>query len=184
MNFEKILIVDDEEMMREMVTEMLEDQAKEIITAENAEEALEIFNNNGSFDAVLTDLKMPGMNGLQLLESIKGINPSMPVVVMTGYSEIFSVEEAMKSGVDEYILKPFKKDEIGMVMTRAKWRASSIYKRRLLEGVKSMIEYINTANKIIATSGYPSPHKENLMAKGEEIKRSVARNVTEVLKNI
>ena len=184
MEINTILVVDDEELMREMVVEMLEDRAENLIQAHSGEEALEMLAEEKKVDLVITDMKMPGMTGIQLVERVKAMNPSTPVVVMTGYSEIFTVEEAMKSGVDEYILKPFKKDEMNMLVTRAQWRASSIYKRRLLEDIKVILEYVTVANKVIATSGYPSPNKEDLMAMGERIRRSIAQSVTECLNNI
>ena len=184
MDIGTVLVVDDEELMRDMVTEMLEDRAEKVISAQSGEKALEKLIEEEKVDVVITDMKMPGMNGFQLLERIKAIDPSIPVIFMTGYSDIFGIEEAMKIGVDEYILKPFKKEEINMLITRAQWRASSIYKRRLIGEIKSLIQYITAANKVIVSSGYPSPHKEKLLAIGEKIKQSIVQNVTDCLKQI
>lgn len=172
MDTNTILIVDDEKLIRDMVSEMVKERAEKIITAKNGREALDILVKEGGADVAVTDMKMPGMDGFQLLECMKALDPNMSVVVMTGYSEIFSAEEATKRGADGYILKPFRKDEMNSLITRARRRSASTNKNRLLEEKKQLLEYVTFANKVIAASDYPSPHKETLLTMGERIKRS------------
>lgn len=165
MEIDAILVVDDEGLMRELIYEMLKDKAKSIIPAQNGPEAIEVFKQIPRIDVIITDMNMPGMNGLQLLEKIRQIDPIIPVIVMTGYSEIFGVEESLKSGVEEYIKKPFKREELEIIVDRAIWR--SISKKRNI-----MLEYIIVANELIAQSN--RPNKEQLLIIGERIKNSIS----------
>ncbi len=164
MEIDAILIVDDENLMRELISEMLKDKAKSIIPAQNGPEALEVFKRIPKIDIIITDMNMPGMNGLQLLEKIRQMDPIIPVIVMTGYSEIFGIEESLKSGVEEYIKKPFRKEELEIIVDRAMWRAIS--KKRNI-----MLEYIIVANELIAQSN--KPNKEQLLIIGERIRNSI-----------
>jgi YesN/AraC family two-component response regulator len=172
MDIETILIVDDEKLFRDMLAEMLSNRAERIMTAKSGKDALDVMIKEGGADVVITDVKMPGMNGFQLLENLKALDPHLSVVVMTGYSDLFNAEEAMKKGADGYIMKPFKKDEINTLITRARKRSISMNRNRLIEEKKQLLEYATFANKIITASDYPSPHKEVLLSMGERIKRS------------
>jgi YesN/AraC family two-component response regulator len=125
MSIGTVLIVDDEPMMRDVVIEMLKDRAEKIIPAKNGEEALSLLRGTDEIDVVITDMKMPGMTGVQLLETVKMTNPCIPVIVMTGYSETFGLERIIKKGAEEYILKPFRKAEINMIVNKAIWRMSA-----------------------------------------------------------
>ncbi|MBM3212745.1 response regulator [Candidatus Poribacteria bacterium] len=180
MDIETILIVDDEQPFRDMLAEMLKDRAGRIMTAKDGKEALNVLIETGGVDVVLTDMKMPGMNGFQLLEGLKTLDPNLSVVIMTGYSDLFSAEEAMKRGADGYIMKPFKKEEINALIARARRRSLSMNKDRLVEEKKQLLEYTTFANKVIAASDYPSPHKEVLLAMGERIKRSAMNFLTQI----
>ncbi len=173
MEINTILVVDDENLMRDLISEMLRDKAKSVIPAQNGTEALEVFMQIPKIEMIITDMNMPGMNGLALLEKIRQIDPIIPVIVMTGYSEIFGVEESLKSGVEEYIKKPFKKEELEIIVDRAMWRAIS--KKRNI-----MLEYVIVANELIAQSN--KPNKEQLVIIGERIKSSINGSATESTK--
>ncbi|MGQ9607706.1 MAG: response regulator [bacterium] len=173
MEINTILVVDDEDLMRDLISEMLKDKAKSVIPAQNGPEALEIFMKIPKIEMIITDMNMPCMNGLQLLEKIRQIDPIIPVIVMTGYSEIFGIEESLKSGVEEYIKKPFKKGELEIIVDRAMWRAAS--KKRNI-----MLEYIIVANELIAKSN--KPNKEQLLIIGERIKSSINGTATDPAK--
>lgn len=173
MEINTILVVDDEDLMRDLISEMLKDKAKSVIPAQNGPEAIEIFMKIPKIEMVITDMNMPYMSGLQLLEKIRQIDPIIPVIVMTGYSEIFGIEESLKSGVEEYIKKPFKKEELEITVDRAMWRAVS--KKRNI-----MLEYIIVANELIAKSS--KPNKEQLLIIGERIKSSINGTATDPAK--
>ncbi len=104
---EKILIIDDEKNYLMIIGEILQEEGYAFLTASSGMEALDILNNE-IVDLVLTDVKMPGMSGIQLLEKIKQINPDLPVIVMTAYGSVEKAVQAMHKGAYTFILKPFE----------------------------------------------------------------------------
>ncbi|WP_457552366.1 sigma-54-dependent transcriptional regulator [Desulfobacula sp.] len=104
---ENILIVDDEKNYPTIIGEILWEEGYTSMTASSGMEALDILNNE-SIDLVLTDVKMPGMSGIQLLEKIKEITPDTPVIIMTAYGSVEKAVEAMHKGAYTFILKPFE----------------------------------------------------------------------------
>ncbi|UCD66743.1 MAG: sigma-54-dependent Fis family transcriptional regulator [Deltaproteobacteria bacterium] len=113
-----ILVVDDELSMREFLKILLEKEGYEVTTASEAANAIDLVQNQ-DFDLVLSDIKMPGMGGLSLLEKIKEIDNSLPVIMITAYASPENAVVAMKSGAFDYITKPFKVDEIIKIIKSA-----------------------------------------------------------------
>jgi two-component system response regulator PilR (NtrC family) len=113
-----ILIVDDEFSMREFMTIFLEKEGYQTITAEDGESALNKIKSN-KVDLLISDIRMPGLGGLGLLEKIKAIDSSIPVIMMTAYASPEDAVNAMKNGAYDYITKPFKVDEIRSVISSA-----------------------------------------------------------------
>lgn len=107
----KILVVEDEELMRSILRQLLEAEGLEVFTADSAESALEIFPAE-EIDATLTDIKMPGMDGLDLLSKIKAVDDEAIVIVMTAYSSVDSAIAALRRGVFDYITKPFVNEDL------------------------------------------------------------------------
>jgi len=114
-----ILIVEDEAKMRRLLELNLGDDGFTTHSAEDAETGLKLLREN-SIDLVLTDLKLPGMNGLEFLQTIKRQNAALPVVVMTAFGSVETAVEAMKAGASDYVLKPFSLTEMRMVIRRLK----------------------------------------------------------------
>ena len=106
-----ILVVDDELSMREFLKILLEKEGYDVITASEATSAIDLIQKQ-NFDLVLSDVKMPGIGGLTLLEKIKEIDNSIPVIMITAFASPENAVIAMKSGAFDYITKPFKVDEI------------------------------------------------------------------------
>ena len=104
---ENILIVDDEKNYPMIIGEILQEEGYTSLTASSGMEALDLLRNE-PIDLVLTDVKMPGMSGIQLLEKIKEINPDIPVIIMTAYGSVEKAVEAMHKGAYTFILKPFE----------------------------------------------------------------------------
>ena len=104
---ENILIVDDEKNYPRIIGEILQEEGYTSVTASSGMEALDILNNE-LIDLVLTDVKMPGMSGIQLLEKIKEINPDIPVIIMTAHGSVEKAVGAMHKGAYTFILKPFE----------------------------------------------------------------------------
>ena len=86
----KILIVDDELLIRDLLYEHFASRDYQISTAESAEKAIELLGNDEDYDVVLTDIKMPGMDGLELVEHIRGTRGDIPVIIMTGFPSMES----------------------------------------------------------------------------------------------
>jgi DNA-binding NtrC family response regulator len=101
-----ILVVDDELLIRDLLYDFFHGQGWEIALAENGEKALRIIESK-KVDLVLTDLKMPDMDGMTLTKQLRESHPEIPVVVMTGYPSVDSAVEALRSKVADYIVKPF-----------------------------------------------------------------------------
>jgi len=109
--FKKILIVDDEEGVRESLKLILGDLYNLILT-EDGIQALECIKNAPDIGLVLMDIKMPKMNGLEVLSEIKKQRPDLKIIMITGYKAVETVAEAVKLGACGYIVKPFKSEEI------------------------------------------------------------------------
>jgi DNA-binding NtrC family response regulator len=144
MNINSILIVDDDTMIREVVSEMLKEKIHKIVTVESGNQALKILSRN-RFDIILTDINMPDMDGIQLLEYIKFVDPLIPIITMTGCNDLHKMHEAMEKGVAEYVIKPFSKEEICIYIDRTVlW---SITKQNM-----SLNRYVAIANNLISHS--------------------------------
>ncbi len=106
-----VLVVEDEELMRSILRQLLEDEGYRVFTADSAENALEIFSA-GDISATLTDIKMSGMDGLELLDRIKTINDEAIVIIMTAYSSVDSAIAALRKGAYDYVTKPFVNEDL------------------------------------------------------------------------
>lgn len=113
-----ILIIEDDFRMRLLVKELLEKEGYAVTAAGDGQEAVSILSKY-SFDILLTDLKMPGLDGMDILTASKEANPDTPVIVMTAYATIDSAVKAMKNGAYDYIQKPFDPDELLLMVKRA-----------------------------------------------------------------
>lgn len=114
----KLLIVDDKEQMREVLRKFLLAEGYEIETAENASEALKKFQN-GNIDLVLSDIRMPGMDGNELLAQILQFDKNAIVILMTAFGSIEAAVGAIKQGATDYISKPFQMEEVLLRLSRA-----------------------------------------------------------------
>lgn len=103
----KILVVDDELLIRDLLYDFFAEKDCLIMTANDVNEALELLEKNSDFDVVLTDLKMDGEDGLSFVDKIRAESPQLPVIVMTGYPSVESAVEALRKRVYDYIIKPF-----------------------------------------------------------------------------
>lgn len=107
----RILVVDDEQIIRELLERLLQRENFTTFIAKSGEEAIEILKET-MVDLVITDIAMPGMNGLELMVHVKDIYPFVPVLVITGFSGKYNSESVIAEGADGYIAKPFKNIEI------------------------------------------------------------------------
>jgi diguanylate cyclase (GGDEF)-like protein len=113
-----ILVVDDEEIMRNLLCDVLTEAGYNVEAVSCGGEAIEKVQQE-KFPIVVTDLKMPGMNGIEVIKGLRAINSGICVIVITAYPSIDSVIEAMREGIYDYIVKPFNIEELKLVIHRA-----------------------------------------------------------------
>ena len=113
-----ILVVDDEESLREVVSRKLQTEGYKCVLVTNGEDALTAMSTQ-HFDLVLSDIKMPGMSGMELLSHIREENADMAVIMLTAVSSMETAVEAMKLGAYDYVIKPFETDDLVMRVSRA-----------------------------------------------------------------
>ena len=132
----RVLIVDDEKSMRDLLSITLEKEGYDVETAAGGELAIEMLHRE-MVDAVITDLRMPKVDGLQVLRAAKEISPDIAVIVITAVASTETAVEAMKLGAYDYITKPFKLDEVNLIvrnaLERKRLRDENLYLRRQLE---------------------------------------------------
>lgn len=142
-----VLIVDDEpDFLRGLARSIPKEMPSRILTAQRAVEALSIMEKN-PVELVLTDVRMPDMSGLELLEEIKLRNPVVTVVIMTAYGTIDAAVEAIKKGAYDFVQKPFKPDEINRILKKALERSSLIHEnislRSRLAGMRDLDSFLS-----------------------------------------
>ena len=134
----RVLIVDDEQSMREMLRIMIKTEGCDTETAPRGEEAIKKLEAGERYSVVLTDLKMPGASGLDVLRAVKRHDPACQVVLMTAFATAETALEALREGAYDYMIKPFKRDQAVSVVRRALEKFSLIrenfYLREALEG--------------------------------------------------
>ena len=144
---ETILIVDDEKNYLRVLSAVLEEEGYEVLTALSGREALEI-QETSDLDLTLTDMKMPGMDGIKLLEHIKAKDPDLPVIMMTAHGTIDKAVEAMQKGAYSYVLKPFDNERLIIYVQKAVAMFQVVKEnRRLRDEVKSQYRFGNFIGK-------------------------------------
>jgi DNA-binding NtrC family response regulator len=128
---ERILVVDDEDGMRRLLSRVLTREGYETSAVGSGAEALRLVASE-RFDLVVTDIKMPEMDGLLLLAELKEYEPSLPIIVITAYGTIENAVQALRSGAYDYIAKPFENDEIKLTVAKAFERERLLAENRYL----------------------------------------------------
>ncbi len=160
----RILVVDDEANQRELVSGYLKKQGFEVFTAAGGESALELFRQ-APMELILTDQRMPGLSGLDLLKAAREINPETQVIVMTAYGSVETAVEAMRDGAADYVAKPLNLDELRQKIQRiveqhrlyAENRAlrEELKSRHRIEGIigesGQMVEVISLVQRVAAS---------------------------------
>jgi DNA-binding NtrC family response regulator len=169
----KILIAEDNKLNRENLLELLTISGYEVKAAENGKEAMDALVEE-KFDLVITDLKMPQADGLELLKFAKEMNPESVVIMVTGYGTVNSAVEAMKFGAFDYIIKPLKDDIVKLTVARA---LSYVRLKEENTALKShlkdkydfgkMIGYSDTMKKVFESIGKVSSSDSTILIHGE-----------------
>lgn len=151
----KILVVEDEKNMREILKILLEGEGYEVFTATNGVEGLGWINRE-IFDLIITDIKMPGLDGFQMLKKAQELSPESLVIMITAFGTTESAIESMKLGAYDYLHKPFKIDEIRLVVKNA------LEKRKLRGEVSILRDKIRTTYEL-GNIFYKSPKMQELL---------------------
>ena len=114
----RVLVVDDNEVFRRPLQRALEAAGFEVVAVPSAEDALEVLHAS-TVDVLLTDHRLPGMDGVQLITRIKATHPALAIIVMTAYGTIESAVEARRAGADDYLEKPFEVPDLLRALQRA-----------------------------------------------------------------
>jgi len=170
---EKILVVDDEAGVIEVIKEAFLDEDYEIISTTDSKEAKELIQNN-DFNLIITDLKMPNIDGLEITKVAKEVNSKTDVVVVTGYASIESAVESLKSNIYDYILKPFQVSEIKITVNKVfeKQRLART-NAKLNEQVKKVLNDITTLYEISRITNSTDSLEETLSFAAETISASI-----------
>lgn len=119
MTVKRVLVVDDSSGTLRALRQVLGAEGYDVVTASRPQEAIKLFESGPSFDAVLADLKMPGMDGLQLYRQLVALDSLVQFIIMTAHGTIESSVEAMKEGVYTYLVKPLNADELTLILGKA-----------------------------------------------------------------
>jgi DNA-binding NtrC family response regulator len=169
----RILIVDDEEVLRDVLDVMLRREGFEILTAASGEEALNVLETE-EVDLVILDVMLPGISGIDTLRAMRISNPALPVIVITAFSSIDGAIEAMKFGAFHYIPKPFKNEEVILTVNKAlEQRRLSHENERLKAELSDKFSYANiigkseTMRKVFDLIKLAAPSRSNILVIGE-----------------
>ncbi len=160
-----ILVVDDELKMRRVLQIALEEEGYSVAEAKNGEEAIKKISE-AAFHLVIADMKMPVMDGMELLRRIRELDEKLPVIIMTAYGTVATAVEAMKQGAYDYILKPFDVEEMKLIVSRA------LNVERLVKEKEFQQEELKTKFNIISASPQIQEVSE-LIGKVADIKSTV-----------
>lgn len=132
----KVLVIDDEAVIREGLRQALSLEGFQVDLASNGKSGLEKLQKD-EFDIVITDLKMPFIQGIEVLKAVQILQPAVPVIIITGYATVDSAVEAMKNGAFDYLTKPFEADQIVL-----KVKAAEKHRAFILASLPQSVEQI------------------------------------------
>jgi DNA-binding NtrC family response regulator len=144
----RILMVDDETVVRESLGSWFRDEGYEVEVAESGKAALEKLVH-GAWDVFLLDIRMPGIDGLELQRKLKEAHPDATVIIMTAYASVETAVEAMKQGAYDYIIKPFDPDDLERTVRNAVERRHLVSENKQL---RTKVDELNLLHEVIGTS--------------------------------
>ncbi|MBW1780580.1 MAG: sigma-54-dependent Fis family transcriptional regulator [Deltaproteobacteria bacterium] len=169
-----ILVVEDGQSQRKMLRDFLRENGHDVSEAEHGLRALDLLSRN-YFDLLIIDYKMPGMDGMELLREVKGINPEIDVIMMTAYGTVETAVQAMKAGAADYITKPIELDELLILIDRISERRTLLKENEILrdelgrKGVtaEDIIFRSPSMNEVINLAGRVAESRATVLIQGE-----------------
>ncbi len=177
-----ILVVDDESTARKSLAEILRLEGFRVTTAENGKAAIQSLEEE-EYDVMLLDIRMPGMDGMEVLKQATRLSPECQIVLLTAHGTLESAIEALRQGAHDYLLKPASPHEILSSVNRGiSRRTDSERKRRLLEQLESSLQQLKDAEGIEESS----PIKSSVLSLGDGVqvdleRREIWQNETKVM---
>ena len=169
----RILIVDDEEVLRDVLDAVLRREGFDIVTAASGEEALSMLDSE-EIDLIILDVMLPGISGIDTMRAIRISNPHLPVIIITAFSSIDGAIDAMKQGAFHYIPKPFKNEEVVLTVNKAlEQRRLSNENERLKTELSDKFSYANIIGKseimrkVFDLIKQAAPSRSNILIQGE-----------------
>ena len=144
-----IMVADDEEIVLSLVSDTLEDEGYNVITSIDSYECLALFDKH-KIDILISDIRMPNMNGIELVKRAKEKQPNIAIVFMTGYANLNSAKDAIKQGASDYILKPFELHEIRNAVEKA---TAQVNKENQNNTEEFQLDHLNDLNEMLFTVG-------------------------------
>jgi DNA-binding response OmpR family regulator len=177
-----ILVIDDEASLRKTMARILQQAGFQVTTAEDAEQGL-AFLKTSTFDLILTDLRMPGIHGLDALKLITANYPSLPVILFTAQPDVNSAVEALRHGATDYLLKPLKPEVlIERVRTILSNQQKEKRKRDILQQIESLQEELKKIGNGVAGNQVPAlpeiPSNGRYISRGKLVLDLHSRRVT------
>ncbi|MFN2436968.1 MAG: response regulator [Desulfotignum sp.] len=136
---EKVLLVDDEKDFLDIMSERMEARGMTVKTADSADQALKILEKE-SFDAIVMDFKMPGMDGIQALKNIKTRKPELQIILLTGYATVEKTVEAMKIGATDLLEKPADLEALAARIKQAKAEKMLLVEKKTEDKIKDILQ--------------------------------------------
>jgi len=153
-----VLVVDDEGAIRYSVSKTLQRIGYEVDESSSGEDALEMMGKR-EYDVILTDIRMPGLTGVDLLKRIKDIAPDAIVILMTGYASLGTAVESLRLGAHDYLIKPSSSQDIRQSVSRGVERARNLRRRRaLLDAIRSNVFELTRADVEAVNAVYEDDH--------------------------
>ncbi len=168
-----VLIIDDEESQVESIKSFLRRRNYNVYTAYNGADGIKLITEN-AIDVVLTDYRMPGLSGLEVLKKVKEINPDIDVVVITAYGSVQDAVDIMKTGAYDYLTKPIDLDDLELMLERIKEKRALVSENRLLKEqlmerfkFDSIIYQSKEMEEALSTAARVANSKANVLIRGE-----------------
>ena len=133
------MLVDDEKEFLEVMSERMQARGMVVTTAESADQALSIIGKE-SFDAIVMDFQMPGMDGMEALKAIKNKKPELQIILLTGYATVEKTVEAMKVGATDFLEKPADLEALAEKIKKAKAEKMLIVEKQIEEKIKEILQ--------------------------------------------